>query len=81
MTAEQIRMLPVEMRLVEFVARWEEMYAFIGNRTAAEHAEMAQISDAIMPHLIRFWKDRTSTRAAPEQIRAALAKAKGERSK
>lgn len=55
MTTQEIWMLPVDQRIEAFIERWRELDEFTGNRTHAEHAEMAEIADAIMTPLIEWW--------------------------
>lgn len=43
-------------RFKTLVERWKDLNEWTGCRTMAERNEMAEIADAVMPELIRFWE-------------------------
>lgn len=61
MAAFEIWMLPTSERLAAFIERWETLAEYAGCRTDDERKEMAAISDAIMPTLIRMMREKAMT--------------------
>lgn len=78
MNAKQIWLLPEDKRLIAFLDRYSELDQFTGNRTYQEKEEMAEISEAVMPALIRFVEQshlllnkwRAKATSTPEEMQA-----------